>query len=79
MDKNVELKNTIEDLKPMLRKKLNCNLKYNFNKNRRKINEFNSKIYNIEKRIKFTFDGYRKDANDIIHKVYHHKGDIFSI
>jgi hypothetical protein len=79
LDKNVELKKTIEDFKPSLRKKLHCNLKYNFNKNQIKINEINSEINDIESKIKFTFDGYRKDTNDIIHKVYKHTGDIYSL
>ncbi len=79
LDKNVELKKTIDDLKSSLRKKINCNLRYKFNKNKIKMNEVNSEINHIEKKIKLSFEVYRKNANDDMHKIYHHTDNIHSL
>ena len=71
-NKNIVLNNYKDYLKPNL-KKINCNLQYNYNKNQIKLNRINLIINNLEKKSKNTFDGYRKDAIDLIQKTYEQK------
>ena len=68
LDKNLVISKSI-DFSKMNRNKLNCNLKYKFNKNHNKIKEINNILNNLEEETKATFDGYRNQANIIIDKA----------
>ena len=72
LDKNIEINNykSIDYLKPNLRK-INCNLKFNFNQNQSKIDEINEILSNLQEETKATFDGFRNDAYRIIDRAYH--------
>ena len=68
LDRNIVLSKSVGFSKPN-KNKLNCNLKYNFNKNQKRINEINSILNNIEEETKVTFDGYRNQIYKIIDKA----------
>ena len=72
LDKNIELDNNIfiDYIKPN-KKKMNCNLKYNYNKNQLKINEINTILNNFHEETKAAFAGYKNEAFKIIDKAYH--------
>ena len=40
--------------------KINCNLKYNYNKNQMKIEEIGEILNNLQEETKITFDGFQK-------------------
>lgn len=67
-DKDIVLHSSINYFKPDLRK-INCFLKYKFNQNQIEVNKVNSKVNNLEKKIQFIYDGYRKDAYETLHKT----------
>ena len=69
LDKNIELDNYNDYLKPNL-KKINCNLKYNYNKNQTKINELNKILNNFHEETKATFEGYKNETFKFIDKAY---------
>lgn len=68
LDKNLEINNLNDYLKPNINK-INCNLKYNYNKNQMKIEEINSILNNLQEETKVTFDGFKNQAFKIIDKV----------
>ena len=68
LDKNLEINNNNDFLKPNV-KKINCNLKYNYNKNQMKIEEINTILYNLQEETKVTFDGFKNQAFKIIDKA----------
>ena len=68
LDKNLEINNSNDYIKPNS-KKINCNLKYNYNKNQMKIEEINTILNNLQEESKVTFDGFKNQAFKIIDKV----------
>ena len=49
--------------------KINCNLKYNYNKNQRKIEEIGEILNNLQEETKITFDGFKNQTFKIIDKA----------
>lgn len=72
LDRNIELNDLNNYIKPNI-KKINCNLKYNFNKNQKKLNEINSIFNNLSEESKFSFNGYRSQVFKIIDNVYQNR------
>ena len=68
LDKNLELDNLNNYYKPNLNK-LNCSLKYKYNKNQMKINEINTILNGLHEDSKVAFDGFRNQAYNIIDKA----------
>lgn len=72
LDKTFEIDNLKNYIKPNL-KKIHCNLKYNFCKNQKKINEINSILNNLNEDSKISFNGYRSQVFKIIDNTYQHR------
>lgn len=68
LDKNLEINNNNVYLKPNVNK-INCNLKYNYNKNQMKIEEISTILNNLQEETKVTFDGFKNQAFKIIDKA----------
>ena len=68
LDKNLEINNNNDYLKPNVNK-INCNLKYNYNKNQMKIEEISTILNNLQEETKVTFDGFKNQAFKIIDKA----------
>ena len=68
LDKNLEINDLNDYIKPNI-DKINCNLKYNYNKNQMKIEEINSILNNLQEETKATFDGFKEQAFKIIDKA----------
>ena len=54
---------------PNNKKKINCALKYRYDKNKKTINTINSLLQNINNRIKATFDGFKNETDDLFNDM----------
>ena len=68
LDKNLEINNMNDYLRKNVNK-MNCNLKYNYNKNQMKIEEIGEILNNLQEETKITFDGFKNQTFKIIEKA----------
>ena len=53
--------------------KINCALKYRYDKNKKNINVVNALLKNINSRIKATFDGFKNETDDLFNDMLNNK------
>lgn len=58
---------------PNNKKKINCALKYRYDKNRKSINVVNTLLQSINNRIKATFDGFKNETDDLFNDMLNNK------
>ena len=58
---------------PNNKKKINCALKYRYDKNKKNINVINSILQNINNRIKATYDGFKNETDDLFNDMLNNK------
>ena len=58
---------------PNNKKKINCALKYRYDKNKKNINVINAILQNINNRIKATFDGFKNETDDLFNDMLNNK------
>jgi hypothetical protein len=58
---------------PNNKKKINCALKYRYDKNKKSINVVNALLQNINNRIKATFDGFKNETDDLFNDMLNNK------
>ena len=58
---------------PNNKKKINCALKYRYDKNKKSINAVNALLQNINNRIKATFDGFKNETDDLFNDMLNNK------
>lgn len=58
---------------PNNKKKINCALKYRYDKNKKSINVVNALLQNINSRIQATFDGFKNETDDLFNDMLNNK------
>ena len=71
-DKNIELNNSIDYLAPNLKKR-NCNLKFNYYRNKKEIIGLESIFKSLEEKAKKEFNGFKKETDNIFTNIYYDK------
>jgi len=72
LEKKSEKDDSIEYY-PNNKKKINCALKYRYDKNKKNINVVNALLKNINSRIKATFDGFKNETDDLFNDMLNNK------
>ena len=73
LEKKSEKEDESIDYYPNNKKKINCALKYRYDKNKKNINVINAILQNINNRIKATFDGFKNETDDLFNDMLNNK------
>jgi hypothetical protein len=73
LEKKSEKDDESIDYYPNNKKKINCALKYRYDKNKKSINAVNALLQNINNRIKATFDGFKNETDNLFNDMLNNK------
>ena len=71
-DKNIVLDKSLDYFPPNLKKR-NCNLKFNYNRNKNKINVIGNILKRLEEKTQNEFEGFKIEADKIFNSIYYNK------
>lgn len=73
LEKKSEKDDDSIEIYPNNKKKINCALKYRYDKNKKAINVVNALLQNINGRIQATFDGFKNETDDLFNDMLKNK------